>query len=137
MLPSPADRPWRRVRSYALRALMLLACAALPPCRPAAAHAILMESQPAVQGVVPAGSLPVRLRFNSRIDAARSRLLLLRGDRAVSFTQDALPLLPADGPDRLASQVVLPAGEYVLRWQVLAVDGHITRGDVPFRVEGR
>jgi methionine-rich copper-binding protein CopC len=26
-------------------------------------------------------------------------------------------------------------GAYVLRWQVLATDGHITRGKVPFRVE--
>jgi methionine-rich copper-binding protein CopC len=28
----------------------------------------------------------------------------------------------------------LERGEYVLRWQVLASDGHITRGEVPFRV---
>jgi hypothetical protein len=26
------------------------------------------------------------------------------------------------------------AGPYVVRWQVLAIDGHITRGDVPFTV---
>jgi methionine-rich copper-binding protein CopC len=29
------------------------------------------------------------------------------------------------------------SGAYVVRWQVLAVDGHITRGDVPFTVTGR
>ncbi|MFI4981818.1 MAG: copper resistance protein CopC, partial [Nevskiales bacterium] len=28
-------------------------------------------------------------------------------------------------------------GAYVVRWQVLSVDGHITRGDVPFTVTGR
>ena len=28
----------------------------------------------------------------------------------------------------------LQPGEYTVRWQVLAVDGHITRGDVPFTV---
>jgi hypothetical protein len=28
----------------------------------------------------------------------------------------------------------LTPGVYVLRWQVLAIDGHITRGDVPFTV---
>jgi hypothetical protein len=27
-------------------------------------------------------------------------------------------------------------GAYVVRWQVLAIDGHITRGDVPFTVTG-
>ncbi len=29
----------------------------------------------------------------------------------------------------------LVKGAYVLRWQVLATDGHITRGKVPFQVE--
>lgn len=136
MTDPPAGRPLGRVRHCALRLCVLLVGAVLPVRAPQA-HAILMESQPAVQGVVLPGALSVQLRFNSRIDAARSRLLLLRGDRATSFTQDTLPLLPAGGPDRLASRVELPAGDYVLRWQVLAIDGHITRGDVPFRVEGR
>ena len=28
----------------------------------------------------------------------------------------------------------MKAGDYVLRWQVLATDGHITRGELHFRV---
>jgi methionine-rich copper-binding protein CopC len=28
----------------------------------------------------------------------------------------------------------LGSGAYRLRWQVLAVEGHITRGDIPFTV---
>jgi copper resistance protein C len=28
-------------------------------------------------------------------------------------------------------------GSYSVRWQVLAIDGHITRGDVPFTVTGQ
>jgi methionine-rich copper-binding protein CopC len=35
------------------------------------------------------------------------------------------------GPECAAD---LAAGGYVLRWQVLAIDGHITRGDIPFAV---
>jgi hypothetical protein len=35
---------------------------------------------------------------------------------------------------RLAAHLGLIPGAYVVRWQVLAVDGHITRGDVPFTV---
>jgi hypothetical protein len=40
------------------------------------------------------------------------------------------------GPaDHLAGEAdALAPGDYVLHWQVLAVDGHITRGDIPFRV---
>jgi hypothetical protein len=41
-----------------------------------------------------------------------------------------------DAPaDILASQAQgLIPGEYRIRWQVLASDGHITRGEIPFKV---
>ena len=29
----------------------------------------------------------------------------------------------------------LTKGAYVLRWQVLAMDGHVTRGKVPFQIK--
>jgi methionine-rich copper-binding protein CopC len=70
-------------------------------------------------------------RFNSRIDRARSRLTLIGADRA----QTVLALLP--GPDdMLSARAVLARGRATVRWQVLALDGHITRGDVPFTVAG-
>ena len=31
----------------------------------------------------------------------------------------------------------LAPGKYKIRWQVLAIDGHITRGDIPFTVKAR
>ncbi len=34
----------------------------------------------------------------------------------------------------MTSATDLRPGDYTVRWQVLAVDGHITRGDVPFTV---
>ena len=37
----------------------------------------------------------------------------------------------------MAAETDLQPGDYVARWQVLAVDGHITRGDVPFTVTPR
>jgi methionine-rich copper-binding protein CopC len=46
-----------------------------------------------------------------------------------------LALLP--GPDdMLSARAVLARGRATVRWQVLALDGHITRGDVPFTVAG-
>ena len=44
--------------------------------------------------------------------------------------------LQADtAPQVLAAQARgLAPGAYRLRWQVLAVDGHVTRGDIPFTV---
>jgi methionine-rich copper-binding protein CopC len=112
----------------------------------AQAHAILVESQPAIGATMPPGPITVRLRYNSRIDHARSRLTLTRPDR----TQEVLPTAAADPVDVLSTGALgagatgtaapgieadLAPGRYVIRWQVLAVDGHITRGDVPFTVE--
>ncbi len=95
----------------------------------ASAHAILLESQPAAHGSAAPGVTPVLLRFNSRIDHARSRLVLRRAP-----ADTPVPILPDSPADSLAARIDLPPGEYTLRWQVLAVDGHITRGDVPFTI---
>ncbi len=103
-------------------------------CTPAAvqAHAILLESQPAAGNSVAAGHVDIRLRFNSRIDAARSRLTLSRPDHR----QAVLPAQGDSAGNVLTAAADLAPGAWSLRWQVLAIDGHITRGDVPFTVTG-
>jgi methionine-rich copper-binding protein CopC len=96
----------------------------------AQAHAVLEESTPANGASVRAGSVDVRFRFNSRIDHSRSRLTLIRSDRG----QDKIPILSGGPPDVIAAHLSLAPGTYIVRWQVLAVDGHITRGDMPITV---
>jgi copper resistance protein C len=99
----------------------------------ARAHAILEQSQPAAGASVPAGKVSMSFRYNSRIDRARSRLALTGPDHS----QTVLRIGPAGLPNVLETNVELTTpGNYVVRWQVLAVDGHITRGDVPFTVTG-
>jgi methionine-rich copper-binding protein CopC len=99
----------------------------------ASAHAVLMASTPAAGASVTAGKLSMSFRYNSRIDRVRSRLTLTLPDR----TQSILRILPTGGPDTLETGADLTTpGAYVMHWQVLATDGHITRGDVPFTVTG-
>lgn len=99
----------------------------------AQAHAILVAGSPSIGATVPAGRLAIELRFNSRIDRSRSRLSLVAPDmtRTVLQTADNAP------PEMLRAGAELKPGAYTLRWQVLAIDGHITRGDVPFTVGGK
>lgn len=92
------------------------------------AHAIVIASTPAVGAALPAGPVAFTLRYNSRIDARRSRLTLTYPDGSTAV----LPIAPPPAPDVLTAGARLGAGVYSLRWQVLAVDGHITRGDIPF-----
>jgi len=99
--------------------------------RAAIAHAILLDSSPAINSTVAGPSIPIKLRFNVRIDATRSRLTLVKPDAStqlLAIAKDA----PADILSSRA-QGLIP-GEYRIRWQVLASDGHITRGEIPFQV---
>lgn len=112
----------------ALKTLLLLAAVMVPSL--ARAHAILEESTPAAGASVRAGPVDLRFRYNSRIDRERSRLTLIRPDRS----KDTIPIAGDGPPDIISARVELVPGLYVIRWQVLAVDGHITRGDVPLNV---
>jgi copper resistance protein C len=100
----------------------------------ASAHAILVQSKPAAGTSVPAGTVDMTFRYNSRIDRVRSRLTLTSPDHS----QSVLKITPSGPPDLLQTSAMLTTtGAYVVRWQVLAIDGHITRGDVPFTVTDR
>ena len=120
-------RPLRSVHVVAVLLAMLVAFGSVA----ARAHAIVLSSEPAANAVVHGATAEVRVRFNSRIDRERSRLLLVRADGSAT----ALELKDTPSPDTLVATLAgLTAGAYRLRWQVLAVDGHITRGDIPFTV---
>ncbi len=105
------------------------AAAILSPA-PALAHAVLIDSFPAPAGHVPAGPVPIKFRYNSRIDAPRSKLTLTTPDSITTRLTSH-----GEGPDLLEASVTLQPGAYTLHWQVLAIDGHITRGNVPFTVD--
>ena len=123
-----AMQPGRR-KTFAF--LLLAGATAFLIVTPAGAHAILLESTPSLKSVVSGPDVPIKLRFNVRIDAQRSRLTLIRPDGS----WQALELIKQTAADTLAASANgLAAGDYRLRWQVLASDGHITRGEIPFSV---
>lgn len=112
-------------------AVVILALSALLAASVASAHAILLDSTPKANGSLAAGHAQLTLRYNSKIDQARSRLVLMDAghhETTLAITQDA------GQPSELRSEADLKPGSYTLRWQALALDGHITRGDLPFTV---
>ena len=95
------------------------------------AHAILMDSAPNLHATVTGPDVPIQLRFNVRVDGSRSRLHLLAPDGSLH----TLPLAKQSTPNILQSQATgLKPGAYQLKWSVLASDGHMSSGEVPFSV---
>jgi methionine-rich copper-binding protein CopC len=95
-------------------------------------HAILKESSPAANATVAGPDVSITLKYNVRVDSARSKIQLSRPDESVT----ELPLAKQISPDTLSSKATgLTPGAYKIQWQVLAPDGHITRGVVPFSVK--
>ena len=121
-------------RPAAAPALLLMACLTLAAPRVAAPHAIVLESSPTHDAVLAHGPSTVTLRFNSRIEKRFTRVTLAAADQKPVAV--AVPAGDAEAtPDRITIPLQpLAPGVYVLRYRVLAVDGHITEGALRFTV---
>jgi len=138
-----ADEPAGR-RAAAARALWLssilsvltaaLVALAAPPA--ARAHAIVLESSPARDAQLPAPPDRVVLRFNSKIEHGLSRATIEpAGGRPVALTASSAPAGAQPAPDRLVIPLrPLGPGTYVVRYRVLAADGHLTEGALRFTI---
>ena len=120
---------WPRSARFLIGSALLLISAAFAVSLHA--HAILLESSPALHATVAGPDLSIRLRFNVRVDVIRSRFTLVYPDTVAR----PLSLDKQTAPDTVLSHVSgLAPGSYTIRWQVLAPDGHISRGEIPFKV---
>ncbi|MHB1936039.1 MAG: copper resistance CopC family protein [Acidobacteriaceae bacterium] len=98
------------------------------------AHAALVHSIPADQAVVRSHQVDIALDYDSRIEARRCTV------RLTDTAGKAFPLQMerSTKPSELkAAARNLADGKYQVHWQVLASDGHITRGDVAFTVAAK
>jgi len=121
----------RSLRGALAAAVLLWALPAVPT--DATAHAIILESDPPRDAKLAGPPRRIYLRFNSKIEKRLTRVSISAADGR------AVPLpVAADGseaPDRLTFPLgPLPPGNYVVRYKVLAADGHITEGALRFSV---
>lgn len=124
----------RAIMKRALAVIFALAATVLLVApRNAYSHAILIEVSPAANSTVAGPDVPIRLKYNVRIDAGRSRLSLVTPGKLIQ----PLAIDKQSSAEVLTAKAVgLQPGAYTIRWQVLAPDGHITRGEVHFTVRG-
>jgi methionine-rich copper-binding protein CopC len=101
---------------------------------PARAHAIVLEASPAHEAALATPPARIVLRFNSKIEHTLSRVTIETGaGRPV-----ALPVARAADGD--AARLVVPLrplapGVYIVRYRVLAADGHVTEGALRFTIQ--
>jgi copper transport protein len=103
------------------------------PLPEASAHATLLFTTPAVGGGVPDSPREVQLVFDQTVVASQSTISLsgAGGDGAELGTVAA----GSNGQVIVAPvEDVLPAGEYVVNWQVTAQDGDVMVGEFRFAV---
>lgn len=133
---APAGAALKNGMGQAVRRLghLFLAIIALGcTLEPAAAHAVLVESTPAPQSTSTGPNIAIRLRFNVRIDAERSSITIIGKDGSSAKVE----ALKGPEPNTLIGTAAgLQAGDYRIRWQVLASDGHLTSGEIHFSVTG-
>ena len=112
-----------------LAAIVAIACL-FGASQLAFAHAVLVSSTPAANSTMRGPGVAVDLKFNSRVDGSRSRLLLVMPNGATQ----GLTLLKQPAPEELVARAEVGPGSYIIRWQAVAADGHISRGEIPFTV---
>ena len=131
---NPVDTSaWRRASARLLILVGVLLAAVLRPV-PASAHANLVQSDPPAQSSVTRAPGQVQLLFSEAVEPRYIEVSVLNRDRQRVDKSDAR-LLSGTSDTVVASLGELPPGVYTISWAMTsAVDGHTTRGLVPFNV---
>ena len=118
------------------RWLVLVVLIALLPSV-SVAHGMLLRSQPPADSEILELPETIRLTFSERIESRFSRATVHRalrdGETGEVTAQERVDAGMAEGSARTQELIVrlpetLPAGLYLIQWQVLSVDSHRTTG---------
>jgi methionine-rich copper-binding protein CopC len=102
----------------------------------AAAHAYLQRSEPPANAVLQRPPAELRLRYSEAVEPSFLDVRLLRAGQPVQGLK--LPQVDKDGKTvRVALPSGIEAGDYEVRWRIVAKDGHPTEGRLAFRIGAR
>lgn len=113
--------------------LLALAAVALAPAAPAFAHAHVVSSTPAANAAI-AAPKKVSVTFSEKLVPAFSKLeISMVGMKMAVPVKSAVS---ADGKTLTATPTgAFMKGSYVIKWSAAAVDGHKSKGTIPFKIK--
>jgi copper transport protein len=126
-VPFPLPRGVARAVAGSALVLVLVVSTA----GPAAAHAVLLRTDPAPQTTVKTPPAAVRLDFSEAVEAAFGavRVFDVDGKRV-----DKGKIQMAQGRREVVVPASLPGGTYTVTWRVVSADGHPVHGGFQFYV---
>lgn len=99
----------------------------------AAAHAVVVSSNPPDRAVLTRVPPTVELKFNAKLEKKLVHVKLERADGASMALNDSAT---APAVIKVALPGDLTNGAYTLHYKVLATDGHATQGVLRFTLQG-
>ena len=95
-------------------------------------YVLLLSASPDFNAVIRGPDVPIRMRFNTRIDSKNSKLVLFGPNGAAH----ELPVVHLGLPDMLVSAATgLTSGTYAIHWHVIEMGGNVAEGEVTFCVQ--
>jgi copper resistance protein C len=95
------------------------------------AHGILIESIPSHGAILETSPTVISLRFNAALEPSISQVLLVD----LKNHMQTLVITKESTVERIVATVpLLSPGVYHVKYQVLAIDGHVTEGSIRFTI---
>lgn len=112
---------------------LTLAAIALAPAAPVFAHAHVVKSTPAANAAI-AAPKTVSVTFSEKLVPAFSKLEI-----SMAGMNMAVPVktaVSADGKTMVGTPSgAFSKGNYVINWSAASVDGHKSKGSIPFKIK--
>ena len=115
-------------------ATLVASCISVPAAFAQAQGVHVLDSAPKAHAQIGQRSSEFFVRFDRPVDHIKSRLIIKQGDRVIETLHPRLE----SAPEVLFAQApTLPAGDYLLHWSVVTLQGaQVIEGDIPFKVTG-
>lgn len=99
---------------------------------PAAAHNVLVSSDPAEDASLAVGPERVSMTFDQYLQSGQVNQIAVTGPDGTQWARG--PVTVEGTTASVAVAPLGPAGRYVVGYRVLSADGHAVSGEIPFRL---